>query len=426
MHRATVALMLLLAGFAAAQQPATELLRPQDKPRGVPVRTPRPQAKVDEKALPLLEQIARAYGQLQALELAGTLSLTIDDGTAPATRDADFTSLYLAPMRFKHEASNQPILGCDGKKVYGYSNRSNAYALTDAPTSKPMLRDLPRAHNEVLPVQNLALVLAISRDPAGELKEMATQILVGDQQQLDGKAYAALLLTLHDRNNLTLLIDPQTNLIRRAVFDTRPLLAESGRTDIKSATYTIDYTVVNAGVKADENQFAWSVPEGAREIGSLPTRVSTSASTDTPAVALVGRPAPEFALPGIDGKVVSSADFKGRVVVLDFWASWCGPCIFALPQIEKLHQDFGPQGVKVYAINQRETRDVVQDFLATKGLTLPVLLDEDGGVGEKYMVEGIPQTVVIGKDGLIKRVYVGVGPASEDVLRGVIEEELKP
>jgi len=113
------------------------------------------------------------------------------------------------------------------------------------------------------------------------------------------------------------------------------------------------------------------------------------------------------------------------VVVLDFFATWCGPCREALPHLDKLRGEFAEQGVSVYAVNLRENTQTARKFMEQNELTLSVLLDTDGVVAAKYAVSGIPQTVVIGKNGAIRNVFVGFAPHSEDSLRTAIRDALK-
>src|SRR5439155_11487496 len=138
------------------------------------------------------------------------------------------------------------------------------------------------------------------------------------------------------------------------------------------------------------------------------------------ATALVGKPAPDFTLPGLDDKPVALADLKGSVVVLDFWATWCGPCVASMPHLDKLYKEESPAGLKLYAINLQEDKVKVHKFTESKQLGLPVLLDSKGEVAKKYLVSGIPQTVVIGKDGLVKKVIVGFG-GDESELRAAVD-----
>ena len=125
----------------------------------------------------------------------------------------------------------------------------------------------------------------------------------------------------------------------------------------------------------------------------------------------------------IDGSSVSLADLKDHVIVLDFWATWCGPCVASIPHIDQINADLSDKGLKVFAVNLEESKPLVQKFIVSKKLTLPVLLDTDGATGKKYLANAIPETVIIGKDGVVKKVFVGFG--SDEPLRTAIDTEMK-
>jgi len=143
----------------------------------------------------------------------------------------------------------------------------------------------------------------------------------------------------------------------------------------------------------------------------------------SPAEVLVGKPAPAFKLPGLDGKQVALADFKGKVVVLDFWATWCPPCVEGLPEIDKLAMEHKDDDVHVFAINQDEEKPQVEEFVKTQSLKLPVLLDAGGKVGEQYFADPIPLTVVIGKDGVVRKIFMGIG--HDDEIKKTVAEAAK-
>jgi len=139
------------------------------------------------------------------------------------------------------------------------------------------------------------------------------------------------------------------------------------------------------------------------------------------AAQLEGKQAPDFTLESIDGSNISLSELKGNTVVLDFWATWCGPCRRSLPELNQLYKDKAGENLKVFAINIKEDKEQVESFLKSAGLSLPVLLDKDGQVAKEFGVKGIPQTVVIDKQGAVKKVFVGAGPGTFEQLRQQLE-----
>ena len=141
---------------------------------------------------------------------------------------------------------------------------------------------------------------------------------------------------------------------------------------------------------------------------------------------LIGKPAPTFALQTVQGKDMNLAKERGNVVVLDFWATWCPPCRESLPGLQKLHadKDLAEKGLKVYAVNLRETKEEAKQYLDGNNLTFTVPLDKLGAVAQKYLVSGIPTTVVVGRDGKVKAAFVGFGQGSEERLHEAINKAL--
>lgn len=139
---------------------------------------------------------------------------------------------------------------------------------------------------------------------------------------------------------------------------------------------------------------------------------------------LVGKPAPEFELPLLAGQKFRLSASKGKVVVLDFWATWCGPCLQSLPQIETAAREFAAQGVELIAVNLEETPKQITSFIERHKLQLTVALDRDGVVGEKYGATAIPQTVIIDRDGKIARLFIGGGPRIGETIREALTSVL--
>ncbi len=139
---------------------------------------------------------------------------------------------------------------------------------------------------------------------------------------------------------------------------------------------------------------------------------------------LVGKPAPDFRLDLVGGRNFHLADQKGKVVVLDFWATWCGPCLQAMPQVERATNSFKDQDVQLVAVNLQETAEQVTALLERQKLKVTVALDRDGKVADLYKAVAIPQTVIIDRQGKVARLYVGGGAHLEDQLREALKSVL--
>lgn len=148
------------------------------------------------------------------------------------------------------------------------------------------------------------------------------------------------------------------------------------------------------------------------------TELSAGESVTDPMAALkigrmgAGTDMPAFTLASLDGRPVSSADLKGKVVVLNFWATWCGPCKEEMPALDRLRREFDPARFVLLTITTDIRPRAITSFLKTLGLDLPVLLDDEKDVSGVYLVRGLPTTVLIGKDGRV--VARAVGPRDWD------------
>ncbi len=141
---------------------------------------------------------------------------------------------------------------------------------------------------------------------------------------------------------------------------------------------------------------------------------------------LVGEPAPDFQLELLEGGQFKLASHRGRVVVLDFWATWCGPCLQTMPIVDEVVSEFAGQGVELVAVNLEEQPNQITSMLERHKLSMNVALDRDGVVAARYAVTAIPQTVVIDREGRVARLFVGGGPKLADPLREVLHELTSP
>lgn len=145
-----------------------------------------------------------------------------------------------------------------------------------------------------------------------------------------------------------------------------------------------------------------------------------------PEGAEVGRQAPSFSAPDLDGREVSLAQYRGDVVLLNIWATWCTPCRAEMPAFERIHQEQERSGLRVVAtsIDASGNRSEIDDFLERYGITFQVLHDPDGHVARAYESAGVPETFLIGRDGRLLRRWTGrIDPLSPSI-RGQIDAAL--
>ena len=150
-----------------------------------------------------------------------------------------------------------------------------------------------------------------------------------------------------------------------------------------------------------------------------------------PAAFPVTRPAEptaaaDFELVDLAGRLVRIRDFRGRVVLLNFWATWCAPCREEMPALGTLATDFGPRGLAVIGVNYKEGKPEIEAFLRERSLSIPVLLDTQGQVAERYQVHALPVTFILDRRGMVVGTVLGsrdwVGPDAREYVGQLLTE----
>ena len=142
----------------------------------------------------------------------------------------------------------------------------------------------------------------------------------------------------------------------------------------------------------------------------------------------VGSTAPTFQATDLrTGKATTLADYKGQVVLLNVWATWCEPCKIEMPSMEQLEKEMGPQGLKIVAVSIDEgTPDVVRQFARDYGLTFRILQDRSGHIQRIYQTTGVPESFVINRQGKIVKKVVGPtdwdGTVNKDLVRRLLAQ----
>jgi len=145
----------------------------------------------------------------------------------------------------------------------------------------------------------------------------------------------------------------------------------------------------------------------------------TSCSTETNQNPWIGQPAPDFQYQDADGQSVSLSDFRGKPVLINFWATWCSPCRIEIPYILQVYDKWSDNGLMLLTINNGESASQVGEFMQSQGLSFPVLLDIRGSIVQSYNIVGLPTTFFIDKDGIIQYVKVGAFRSVAEIESGL-------
>jgi len=137
-------------------------------------------------------------------------------------------------------------------------------------------------------------------------------------------------------------------------------------------------------------------------------------------IADTGQEAPDMPMPGIEGGVVRFDSFKGKVIVLNFWATWCPPCRKEMPLLESTYKRYKDKGLVILGINYNEDRERVLKFTQEMGVTFPIILDKELNLTRKYGVLALPATFFIDKKGIIRDQYKG------EIVEEIIATKVEP
>jgi len=133
----------------------------------------------------------------------------------------------------------------------------------------------------------------------------------------------------------------------------------------------------------------------------------TTPTPSLPPAPISGHPAPDFTLPDLGGDSLRLSDFRGRVVLLVFWATWCPACRAQMPAIRNAYEELEDQGFVAIGVNMREDSKHVVAFVKEHRLNFPVAIDNEGRVIQRYRVWGVPSNFLIDREGIVQRAHVG-------------------
>ena len=161
--------------------------------------------------------------------------------------------------------------------------------------------------------------------------------------------------------------------------------------------------------------------------GAASCASTSSTPLDSSAVPEVGYVPPNFVLPALEGDPVDLHQVIGesRIVLVNFWATWCAPCRYELPMLEKLYEKYKNDGFVVLAVSVDETRELLDEYVKRNPFTFPVLHDFTHSAQSRFQVTGLPTSIILDSQGKVLSILPGYNPVLEPILEGMIVAEIR-
>jgi len=388
-----------------------------------------PQApEIDARARGLIEEVAKSYKALPAYSDQGEFILAVTINGKKQQQGLPLNLTFVRPNRLNLHTGQVNVVS-DGKTLTTAVAPLKKFTKVPAPEKLTLGTFQDGPIGSVLfggptgPPMFILLNLLMGDDPVKEILGLGGALRMVDDRVVAGTRCRALVVDLAEGPDFRLLVDPSTKLLKGIDLLVNPqeLIENVPGQNVSVDKFGWTPKIVKTGEpKADA--FAYEPPQGFSKVEAFPT-----GSKDTDAVKqLVGKPAPDFTLTVFDGpgktKNLSKADLAGKVVLINFWATWCEPCLIELPEVHKMIESYtkDKKDVVIVALSQdsrpndpARIRSLIEKTLGELKIVLTgtpvglVGMDPEGTVGEAFQVNGLPTSVILDAKGIVQAAYAG-------------------
>jgi len=376
-----------------------------------------------------VRRMADYYKNLKSFSVQSEVQMEVAFAGKEQNRKTETTIVFERPNRLAMRSDGElgATIVSDGTTIYSTLGALKKYTKKNAPKELGELEHDPLIMAGGGLTQQVLFHL-LSDDPYAAIMEHGTTVTDLGHVDLNGQSARHLRFNQRVLNWDAWIAEGDKPLLLQVSMDMSQMAEQMGAKMPGGSSMKMSITQqfkdwqVNLTPKPDA--FDFTPPKDMKLVNNFFGGTDEEEADDAYSP-LVGHAAPPVELDQLDGTPFRLADHIGRdVVLLDMWATWCGPCVAELPVLAEIAEEYKSRGVALFAVNQQEAKDTIHEFLKQHKLNVSILLDSDGQVGTAYGARALPTLALIDKKGVIQSVHVGFSPSLKTALRKQLDQVL--